>query len=588
MADQDTPPPTITAMKIPIIKKGEYDIWSMRMRQYICHTDHNLWDIIVNGDLEDEATPSGEQSSPPVPKTAKQLAARRNQERIKSILLLAIPDEYLLKFHNVPDAKSLWAAIKSRFGAYVSKEDINQKFLRSLPPSWSQIALIMRNKPDIDEIDIDDLYNNLRVYEDEMKKSSTSSSNTQNLAFISSENSGSTNTVNTASGEHGVSAAAGTAFTSQVSSTPCTHDVSCSFFAHPTTSPQLENEDFQQIDGDDLEELDLRWQVAMLTVRVKKFIQRTGRNMDFKEKRPVSLDMSKIECFNCHRKGHFARECRSARSQGRRPYGENGRSNAQTTESSSQALVAQDGLGGYDWSNDFEVEPVNYALMAISSSSSSSSSDSEVQKCSKCIESFKCLQKNYDTESEKYNKAKLEIRGYEIALESLEARILRHEKNELAWGEKYEFQNYDLKCRENKINNLNTELEKVVKERDELKLKTEKWKGSSKNLTKILNSQMSTHDKNGLGFGTQMDDLSNKSETDSENSLTVFKVRSSDEESTLANNRFTKANEYHVIPSLIIGNPLTPRVNISFAGLDEYAIRNKIIKSKTLETTKTL
>ncbi|GJR17894.1 integrase, catalytic region, zinc finger, CCHC-type containing protein [Tanacetum coccineum] len=162
MADQDTPPPTITAMKIPIIKKGEYDIWSMRMRQYICHTDHNLWDIIVNGDLEDEATPSGEQSSPPVPKTAKQLAARRNQERIKSILLLAIPDEYLLKFHNVPDAKSLWAAIKSRFGAYVSKEDINQKFLRSLPPSWSQIALIMRNKPDIDEVDIDDWNGYLR------------------------------------------------------------------------------------------------------------------------------------------------------------------------------------------------------------------------------------------------------------------------------------------------------------------------------------------------------------------------------------------------------------------------------------------
>ncbi|GJW64973.1 hypothetical protein Tco_0116857 [Tanacetum coccineum] len=95
MADQYTPPPTITAMKIPIIKKGEYDIQSMRMRQYICHTDHNLWDIIVNGDLEDEATPSGEQSSPPIPKTAKQLAARMNQERIKSILLLAIPDEYL-------------------------------------------------------------------------------------------------------------------------------------------------------------------------------------------------------------------------------------------------------------------------------------------------------------------------------------------------------------------------------------------------------------------------------------------------------------------------------------------------------------
>ncbi|GKD03433.1 ribonuclease H-like domain-containing protein [Tanacetum coccineum] len=158
-------------------------------------------------------------------------------------------------------------------GAPISKEDINQKFLRSLPSLWNQIALIMRNKAGIDEIDIDDLYNNLRVCEDELKKSS---------AYF--------------------------------------------FFAQPTTSSQLENEDFQQMNGDDLEELDLRWQVAMLTVRVKKFIQRTGRNMDFKEKRPVSPDKSKIECYNCHRKWHFARECRSRRSQGRRPYGN--RSNA--------------------------------------------------------------------------------------------------------------------------------------------------------------------------------------------------------------------------------------------------------------------
>ncbi|GJT30781.1 putative ribonuclease H-like domain-containing protein [Tanacetum coccineum] len=201
---------------------------------------------------------------------------------------------------------------------------------------------------------------------------------------------------------------------------------------------------------------------------------------------------------------------------------------------------------------------------------------------------FTTIVGNYDTEREKHNKAKLEIRGYEIALESLEARILGHEKNELAWGERYEFQNYDLKCREIKINNLNLELEKVVKERDELKLKIEKWEGSSKNLTKILNSQMNAHDKNVLGFGTQKDDLSNKSETDSENSLTIFEVRSSDEESTLANNRFTKANEYHVVPPPITGNPLTLRADISFTRLDEYAFRNKIIESNTTETNKTV
>ncbi|GKF38960.1 hypothetical protein Tco_0119021 [Tanacetum coccineum] len=103
-------------MEIPIIRKGEYDIWSMRMRQYICHTYHNLWDVIVNRDLEEESAPTRETYAPPAPKTAKQLAAKRNQERVKSILLLSIPDEYLLKFHNGADAKSLWEAIKSRFG----------------------------------------------------------------------------------------------------------------------------------------------------------------------------------------------------------------------------------------------------------------------------------------------------------------------------------------------------------------------------------------------------------------------------------------------------------------------------------------
>ncbi|GJV76933.1 ribonuclease H-like domain-containing protein [Tanacetum coccineum] len=61
---------------------------------------HNLWDVIVNRDLEEEPAPTGETSASPAPKTAKQLAAKRNQERVKSILLLAMPDEYLLKFHN--------------------------------------------------------------------------------------------------------------------------------------------------------------------------------------------------------------------------------------------------------------------------------------------------------------------------------------------------------------------------------------------------------------------------------------------------------------------------------------------------------
>ncbi|GJW62593.1 putative ribonuclease H-like domain-containing protein [Tanacetum coccineum] len=213
-------------------------------------------------------------------------------------------------------------------GAPISKVDINQKFLRSFPSSWNQIALIMRNKPDIDEIDIDDLFNNLRVYEDELKRSSGSNSASQNLAFLSFENTGSTNEVSTASGDFRVSIAGGI---NQVPSTTYAHDVAYSFLAQPTTNLRMEV-------------------LAVLIVRVKEVHSEAGREWDFKRKIDLfTHDKSKIECYDM--------------------------SNAPTNESSSQALVAQDGIGGYDWSNNFEVEPVNYALMAISSSSSSSSSD---------------------------------------------------------------------------------------------------------------------------------------------------------------------------------------------------------------------
>ncbi|GKC78362.1 hypothetical protein Tco_1129136, partial [Tanacetum coccineum] len=211
----------------------------------------------------------------------------------------------------------------------------------------------------IDQTDINDLYNNLRVYENEMKRSSSSTSNSQNLAFLSSENTSSTNKVSTTSGNFGVNTARRTSSTNHVSSTPCADEVVC--FAQQTMIPPLYNEDLQQIDQDDLEELDIRWKVAMLTVRVQRFIQKTGRNLDFKGKQPVTFTKSKVECYNCHRKGHFTKEYKSRRNQRKRSYGDNGRMNATTNEPSTQALVAQDGLGGYDWSNDFN-EPVNYAL----------------------------------------------------------------------------------------------------------------------------------------------------------------------------------------------------------------------------------
>ncbi|GJZ87519.1 hypothetical protein Tco_0659129 [Tanacetum coccineum] len=127
MSEADPIPPTssVTALRIPMIKKGEYDLWSMKMRQYIAITDHILWDIITNGD---QATTDPASSS--APKTSLAANARRNNEKALNILLSAIPDRHLLSFHDAVDAKSLWTAIKARFGGNEASKKMQKNLLK--------------------------------------------------------------------------------------------------------------------------------------------------------------------------------------------------------------------------------------------------------------------------------------------------------------------------------------------------------------------------------------------------------------------------------------------------------------------------
>ncbi|GJX11560.1 ribonuclease H-like domain-containing protein [Tanacetum coccineum] len=568
MESQSETTQTVSALKLPVLKTREYDLWSMRMEQYLTFTDHALWEVIVNGDsVSPVASASTGAEGPIPPKTAEQKLARKNELKAKSTLMLAIPDEHLLKFHACKDAKSLWEAIKNRFGGnkeskkmqktilkqnyenfaassqegldktydrfqklisqleihgeVISQEDANLKLLRSLPSAWNNIALIMRNKSDLDTLSMDDF----------------------NVAFVSSDNSSSTNeTVNTA---HSVSAASSK---DQASTASYVDDVMFSFFSNQSNAPQLDYEDLEQIDADDLEEMDLKWQVAMLTMRVKRFIKKTGRKMDLNDKETVGFDRTKVECYNCHRRGHFARECRAPRNQGNRNRDAPRRNGTMIQSTQMHWFFKTDRWLILEL---FRVKKAsqNFALMAYTSqgSSSSSSLDSEVHTCSKDC--------------------------YQMGLESLEARIVVHEKNEAVYEEDIEFLKYDAQVKDISIKELKNQLENALKEKDDLKLKLEKFETSSKNLTKLINSQITAKDKSGLGFDEQVNE--------SEVFDNVFNSHKSDGDDNLVNDRFKKVEGYYAVPPPYIGNYMPSRPDLSFAGLNDSVYKTKVSETET-------
>nr|GFB88400.1 hypothetical protein [Tanacetum cinerariifolium] len=249
-----------------------------------------------------------------------------------------------------------------------------------LSTEWKTHTLIWRNKTDLEDKSLDDLFNSLKIYESEVKHSSSQGSDSQNLAFVSTTQADSTNdsvSVDVSVSAVGIKLSASTL--PNVDS--LSNVVIYSFFASQSLSPRLDNDNLKQIDADDLEEMDLKWQMAMLTMRARKFLQKTGRNLGVNGRTSMGFDMAKVECYNCHRKVHFARECRSPKDTRRPAVVDPQRRSVPIETSTSNALVTQcDATGSYDWSYQAEEEPTNFALMAFSSSSSDSSSDCEFRK----------------------------------------------------------------------------------------------------------------------------------------------------------------------------------------------------------------
>ncbi|GKC14400.1 ribonuclease H-like domain-containing protein [Tanacetum coccineum] len=173
--------------------------------------------------------------------------------------------------------------------------------------------MTMRTKLDVDTLSIDDLYNNLRVFEQELTSTTKSFASAQNVAFVSHIKSSS----NKVKFGHASAYSTYTPSTSskniQEREVPAgfANEVIYSLFAKQSEDLDLLHEDLEQIDDIDIKEMDINWQIEMIAIRMKKFYKKTGRRAQIDGNKPVGFDKKKLECFKCHNTGHFTRECPS-------------------------------------------------------------------------------------------------------------------------------------------------------------------------------------------------------------------------------------------------------------------------------------
>ncbi|GKC10884.1 putative ribonuclease H-like domain-containing protein [Tanacetum coccineum] len=574
--------PMVAAAKPPVLNPNEFKLWKMRIEQYFLMTDYALWKVILNGDSPPpKKTIDGVEQTYPTT-TVEEKLARKNELKARGTLLMALLNEHQLKFNTYKSAKYLMEAIKKRFGdnkelkkvqktllkqqyenfngnsseglkqiydrlqklisqleihgEIISQEDVNLKLLRSLPSEWKTHTLIWRNK-----------------------------------TFVSSNITDSTNeAVKTA---HSVSAANSKANASTLPNVNSLSDVVIySFFASQSNSSQLDNDDLKQIDPDDLKEMDLKWQMAMLIMRARRFLKKTGRNLGINGTDTIGFDKTKVECYNIHRRGHFARECRAPKNQDNKNR-ETTRKIVPIMETTSNALVSQCDGFGYDWSDHAEEGPTNFALMAYTSSGSSSfsSSDSKVSTCSKaCLKSYKTLKEHYDNLTKDFKKSKLNVGAYKAGLESVEARLEVYKKNEAVFEEDIKILKLDVMLKDNALTELRKKFEKAKKERDDLKLTLEKFETSYKNLSKLLDIQVSDKYKTGVGYDSQGFESQ------------VFESQVFDSQ---VNDMYKTGEGYHAVPPPYTGNFMPPKPDLVLADVDKYVVSKSVTSVPTIATS---
>ncbi|GJV99502.1 hypothetical protein Tco_1554754 [Tanacetum coccineum] len=410
---------TLTA-RLLILNPGEYDLWLMRIEQYFLMTDYSLWEVILNGNKVLKRT-VGEVEQEYEPTSAKEKQDMMNEIKARGTLLMALLNKDQLKFHSYKDAKLLMGAIEKRCGGNKESKKVQRTLLKQQYENFSgSSSETMDQTFDMLQTLISQLEIQGEVIAQEdmnlkLLRSLPSEWKTRALIWRNKEE----------------------------IETIILDDFTNSNSNNITNEADNTTYGVKKIDPDDLEEMDLQWEMVMLTIRARKFIKRTSRAPRNQENR------------------------------GR----ENSRRTVTVETTTKNALVAQDGIGG------------------------SSSSDSEVDSCSKsCVKAYATLKEQYDSLSSDYKKSQFNLVSYKAGLESVEARLAHYKKNEAVFEESINVLNLEVKLRDNALVENKKKLEKAEKERDELKLTLEKFQNSSKSLNNLLESQVIDKFKTGLGY----------------------------------------------------------------------------------------
>nr|GEU61179.1 hypothetical protein [Tanacetum cinerariifolium] len=335
-----------------MLKKGDYEMWRLKIEQYFQVQDYALWDVIENGNsfkpvAQTTTNDAGTLTTHiPGPVTNEEKAQKKNDVKARSMLLMELPNEHLMTFNQYKDAKTLFAAIETRFGG---NEATKKTLLKQLYKNFS----------------------------------------------ATSTDPNSTNEVPT---DFRVSTAS-----PQVSTANLSDATMYASLANQPNRYQVVHEDLEQIHEDDLEEIDLKLQLALLSMRAKRFFQKTGKKITINGSDIADYDKAKVKCFNCHKMGHFARECRVPRNQENKTKNqETIRRTVNVEDTSSKAMVEIDGAG-FDWSYMADDEaPTNIAFMAFLDSKGSLIKDSEITVLKSKLEKISKEKDNIDIKIKKF------------------------------------------------------------------------------------------------------------------------------------------------------------------------------------------